>query len=44
VSDVYDRHPCAEEDKAIMGDVAAAIMRLAEGKQDGNVITAAFRR
>jgi hypothetical protein len=32
------------EDKAIMEDVAAAIMRLAEGKQDGNVIAAAYRR
>jgi len=32
------------EDKAIMEDAAAAIMRLAEGKPDGNVIAAAYRR
>jgi integrase len=42
VTDVYDRHDYAKADEAIMEDVAAAIMRLAEGRQEDNV--AEFRK
>jgi integrase len=39
VTDVYDRHVYSAEDQRIAEDVAAAIMRLAEGQgQDDNVV------
>ncbi len=41
VTDVYDRHDYARADKLIMEDVAGALMRLVEGREQDNVIALA---
>jgi integrase len=44
IADVYDRHTYESEDKLIMETVANRIMNLVDGKGDGNVIAAQFRK
>ena len=38
VTDVYDRHGYADEDRRIMAAVARHVMSLVEGKETSNVV------
>jgi integrase len=44
IGSVYDRHGYAEENKRVMQAVAARILALAEGGDQGNVVHATFTR
>ena len=44
ITDVYDRHGYAEEDKGIMEAVAASILMLVEGGGSGNVVHGKFNK
>jgi hypothetical protein len=39
VTDVYDRHGYADEDKRIMSAVARHVLEIAEGRAAGNVVS-----
>jgi integrase len=43
-TNTYDRSPYLKEDRLIMEDVAAAIMRMVDGKNEENVIAGEFRK